>query len=544
MAEFETRQPRAPVYGRRAMVVSGHSPATLAGIARARSAAAPSSMRMIAASAALAVVLGHATVDRRRLLHPVSRGGDRPHVRPQRLGRRARRAPRPRPFADGMKIRGPLAPVVPGLVRAWEAMHRRYGKLAWRELLEDAIDLAENGHPVSQVLADRMPEDRALLRGRSRLRRLYLPDGRPVAVGDLFRQPALGADLERHRRGRRRQLLSGRDGAAHRRLFRERRAASCAPPTSPLIEPLWVEPAATNLSRSSRRGDAAQFLRHPAADAARGLGGGGERRPGRRSGAARRLPDERDEGGVRARPPLIADPRGSRRGGAGARAGDDGADARGGARRPRRRRACPNRGGTSCLMLADAEGNAICVVQSVFNVFGSAFLEPATGVIFNNRMQGFTHRPGRPNSVAPGKRPAHTLCPVMVHRDGRRALRAGEPRRREPDAHQRAGHDPSRSMAGATSPLRSRRRAGAMRRRRVPDRERIPGERHLPRSPRWATCVRARPIPISTARPRRSNFCLGHARRRRRPPPRGLRARGIRRTSDEEPTTSQRPARA
>ena len=79
----------------------------------------------------------------------------------------------------------------------------------------------------------------------------------------------------------------------------------------------------------------------------------------------------------------------------------------------------PNRGGTSCLMLADAEGNAICVVQSVFNVFGSAFLEPATGILFNNRMQGFTHRAGRPNSVGPGRRPAHTLCPVMVHRAGR-----------------------------------------------------------------------------------------------------------------------------
>jgi gamma-glutamyltranspeptidase/glutathione hydrolase len=79
----------------------------------------------------------------------------------------------------------------------------------------------------------------------------------------------------------------------------------------------------------------------------------------------------------------------------------------------------PNRGGTSCLMLADAAGNAICVVQSVFNVFGSAFLDPGTGVIFNNRMQGFTHLPGKPNSVAPGKRPAHTLCPVLVFRDGR-----------------------------------------------------------------------------------------------------------------------------
>jgi gamma-glutamyltranspeptidase/glutathione hydrolase len=78
-----------------------------------------------------------------------------------------------------------------------------------------------------------------------------------------------------------------------------------------------------------------------------------------------------------------------------------------------------DRGGTSCLLLADQHGNAISLVQSVFNVFGSMVLDPATGILFNNRMQGFTHKPGNPNSVGPGRRPAHTLCPVLVRRGGR-----------------------------------------------------------------------------------------------------------------------------
>jgi gamma-glutamyltranspeptidase/glutathione hydrolase len=79
----------------------------------------------------------------------------------------------------------------------------------------------------------------------------------------------------------------------------------------------------------------------------------------------------------------------------------------------------PDRSGTSCLLVADASGNAIAVVQSVFSVFGSFFRDPGTGILFNNRMSGFTAAPGEVNSVAPGKRPAHTLCPVMVQRDGR-----------------------------------------------------------------------------------------------------------------------------
>jgi len=47
------------------------------------------------------------------------------------------------------------------------------------------------------------------------------------------------------------------------------------------------------------------------------------------------------------------------------------------------------------------------------------FLDPGTGILFNNRMQGFSHRSGQPNSVGPGRRPAHTLCPVLVRRGER-----------------------------------------------------------------------------------------------------------------------------
>jgi gamma-glutamyltranspeptidase/glutathione hydrolase len=75
-------------------------------------------------------------------------------------------------------------------------------------------------------------------------------------------------------------------------------------------------------------------------------------------------------------------------------------------------------GGTACVTVADAKGNAVCVVQSIFNPFGAHFLDPNTGIVLNNRMFGFDHTPGRVNSVAPGKRPAHTLNPVMVMRNG------------------------------------------------------------------------------------------------------------------------------
>jgi len=75
--------------------------------------------------------------------------------------------------------------------------------------------------------------------------------------------------------------------------------------------------------------------------------------------------------------------------------------------------------GTSCITIADHTGDAIAVVQSVFHVFGSCFLDPGTGILMNNRMTGFSTEPGTANVVAPRKRPSHTLNPVVVLDSGR-----------------------------------------------------------------------------------------------------------------------------
>ena len=78
-----------------------------------------------------------------------------------------------------------------------------------------------------------------------------------------------------------------------------------------------------------------------------------------------------------------------------------------------------NKGGTSCIVIADGDGNAMSVVQSVFHVFGSAFMDPGTGIMMNNRMTGFRVDKNDPRNVAPRKRPSHTLNPVMVLKDGK-----------------------------------------------------------------------------------------------------------------------------
>lgn len=72
---------------------------------------------------------------------------------------------------------------------------------------------------------------------------------------------------------------------------------------------------------------------------------------------------------------------------------------------------------TIYLTAADAEGNMVSFINSNFDLFGSGIVVPGTGFVLHNRGAGFTLTPGLPNTVAPGKRPFHTLIPGFVTRD-------------------------------------------------------------------------------------------------------------------------------
>jgi gamma-glutamyltranspeptidase / glutathione hydrolase len=73
---------------------------------------------------------------------------------------------------------------------------------------------------------------------------------------------------------------------------------------------------------------------------------------------------------------------------------------------------------TIYLAVADSDGNMVSFINSVFNSFGSAVVVPGTGFHLQNRGQGFTMEEGHPNEVAPGKVPFHTIIPAFVTRTG------------------------------------------------------------------------------------------------------------------------------
>jgi gamma-glutamyltranspeptidase/glutathione hydrolase len=53
------------------------------------------------------------------------------------------------------------------------------------------------------------------------------------------------------------------------------------------------------------------------------------------------------------------------------------------------------------------------VTQTLLSIFGSRTLSPSTGVLLNNGIMWFDPEPGKPNSLAPGKRSLGNYCPVI-----------------------------------------------------------------------------------------------------------------------------------
>lgn len=301
-----------------------------------------------------------------------------------------------------MPFRGDVrsAPV-PGCVDGWLALHERYGRLPFAEVLAPASALASRGFAVSPLLALAS----LLLEGVDGVGEL----SPPLLAGSTVRRPGVARTLDAI-------ANAGRDGF-YGGEFGEQLLAigdgEYAPEDLDRAQAEWVEPLATTVHGhdvwtppANSQGYLTLLGMAIAADLDVGA-------PEDGSWAhllvesARAAGCDRDAvlyDGADLSPLLDPAAVAARRGGI------DPA-----ARTPR---PAPARSGdTMFLCVVDDEGTGVSLIQSNASGFGSHVAVGDTEVMLHNRGLGFSLEPGHPAEYGPGRRPPHTLSPALVTRD-------------------------------------------------------------------------------------------------------------------------------
>jgi len=331
---------------------------------------------------------------------------------------------------DKIPPRGPLPVSVPGAVDGWFELHRRFGKLSMKELLQQAISYARNGFPVTEVIAAGWALNATVLAKYPNYAETYMPDGRTPAKGEIFRNPLLANTLTAIAEGGRDAFYKGEIAQRIETYMRANggylTAADLAAHHSE-----WVEPVSTNyrgydvweLPPNTQGVAALEMLNILEPYDLKSMGFG--------SPEYLHLFLEAKKLAFEDRARFYADPEFSKIPLKALLSKDYAA----------RRRALIEPGqaaleypvdnkaidqsDTIYLTVADEAGNMVSLIQSNYRGMGSGMTPDGCGFILQDRGELFSLRDGHPNVYAPGKRPFHTIIPAFVTKNGKPWLSFG-----------------------------------------------------------------------------------------------------------------------
>jgi gamma-glutamyltranspeptidase / glutathione hydrolase len=286
---------------------------------------------------------------------------------------------------------GPLSIAVPGQAAGLGLAHRRHASMPWADLCAPAIMLARRGLPVTWYTTLRIAAGARDLNRFDAARAIYLPDGVPPvppADGALAHLPLgrLAATLERLAKAGPQDLVTGE---LARLLVSDVQAAGGVLGQDDLArcEARSGDPVLTGYAGATFAAPggltAGPTFAH-ALSLIRGKVPRGAPGPAAYSAWAEALLVAYEE-----RLATMGDV-------------DD----------------WQNPACTTHLCVVDRAGTMVSLTQTLLSVFGSRIVSPSTGILLNNGIMWFDPLPGRPNSMAPGKRPLSNMSPVIALKDG------------------------------------------------------------------------------------------------------------------------------
>ena len=364
------------------------------------------------------------------------------------------------PSSDGLLSGG-----IPGVVDAWYLLLDRWGTMSFEQTLKPAIDLAENGFPLSERLARTIATSRKIRKYPSTVE-VYLPGGEAPKAGDVFKNVDLARTLKKlveaekaaAGKGRREGLRAARDrfykGDIARELarFSEEngglfRYEDFAEYTSKVETPVSIDYRGYQVFKnpSANQGPAelfalnilegydlkvlghnsAEFI-HTSAEAIKLAMADRERFLGDMDFI--KIPYEGllSKEYARERRKLIDPQKASLELRPGSPAGTAVAPNQG-AMQVNLDGNADHTGDTSYIALVDKDRNMVSFEPSLHSGFGTGVVMGATGIIFNCRGDYYSLVKGEANALEPGKRPRSTLQSTLVMKDGQPYMITGSP---------------------------------------------------------------------------------------------------------------------
>jgi len=324
---------------------------------------------------------------------------------------------------ERIDYQSPHAVTVPGAVDAWSQLLSDYGSKGLDELLQPAIQSAENGFAVSPRIAMDWAANTEKLSDCPNSARMFLADGQAPRIGDIHRQPELANSLKAIARDGRDAFYKGaiaedivthlsslgglmtlEDLASYRAQYVEPIKTNyrgfdvyeCPPNGQGIIALIMLnilqgfDMAALDPNGSERLHLEVETARLAYRDRAQLITD----------------PDAFDIPTARLLSPSYAD------------------GLRGHIEHDRAMATLPPAGeiehrDTVYLTVVDAERNAISLINSTFHSFGSGICTPKSGVMLQNRGASFLLDADHPNCISPGKRPMHTIIPGILSQGDR-----------------------------------------------------------------------------------------------------------------------------
>jgi gamma-glutamyltranspeptidase/glutathione hydrolase len=325
-----------------------------------------------------------------------------------------------------MPQRGIYSVTVPGVVAGWDALRTRFGTKPFAEILAPAIYYAENGFPLSENIAAGWARSAKMHGEHPNSRNTYLVDGvRAPRAGEVFRNPDLAGSLRLIAEQGRDGYYRGKTADAILTISREQGGTMTAADLAE-YQPEWVAPIKTTYRGwtvyeigPNTQGIAALMMlnlmeTYPLGDfgfhSARGLHVMIEAKKLAYADMLRYVGDPRfSQVPVEA---LLSKSRAADR----ARLIDP---ERAACRvEPARLPGVTDAQGhdTIYMSIVDQDGNIVSLIQSNYSGFGSGLVPPGTGFMLQNRGGLFSLEPNQPNTLAPRKRPLHTIIPAFMEK--------------------------------------------------------------------------------------------------------------------------------